>query len=260
MSVTEKLKDLMDELLKNEIVLRSIKVTTYDRLGGLLINEGGQISQIPYPFEKEGLGWKNKEHNLILENHPFRLEYIYPHDLSRENFFKWRPFFEKVYKLYKDPLGAEIGVFEGFLAKYVLRYISPKIYYLVDPHKPYCDDIGELDFPEETWNTIHIEVCKRFKFNSAAQIVRKESLEAAKDIPDGTLDFCYIDGDHSFDAVYKDICAWFPKVRAGGLIGGHDFTEAEVKSGVFKFIVTHNKDLGIDGGLNDWWFVKPGDS
>lgn len=37
------------------------------------------------------------------------------------------------------------------------------------------------------------------------------------------IDFLYIDGDHSYEGVKKDIKMWFPKVKSGGLIGGDDY-------------------------------------
>jgi hypothetical protein len=52
---------------------------------------------------------------------------------------------------------------------------------------------------------------------------RAFSVEAAAKVPDGSLDFCYIDANHSFPYVVADIAAWLPKVRKGGIISGHDY-------------------------------------
>ena len=41
------------------------------------------------------------------------------------------------------------------------------------------------------------------------------------------VDCVFIDADHSHDAVVKDINTWFPKVKSGGVICGHDFKEVE---------------------------------
>jgi predicted O-methyltransferase YrrM len=51
----------------------------------------------------------------------------------------------------------------------------------------------------------------------------KPALDAAKKI-DKQLDFVYIDGLHDFKSVIDDIAAWYPLVRKGGVVGGHDFT------------------------------------
>jgi hypothetical protein len=44
-------------------------------------------------------------------------------------------------------------------------------------------------------------------------------------ISDNSIDFVYIDGDHSYDGVTLDIVKWKNKVKHGGYIGGHDYVE-----------------------------------
>ena len=44
-------------------------------------------------------------------------------------------------------------------------------------------------------------------------------------IPDNTLDFCYIDADHSYDSVKNDLDIWLPKIKINGIICGHDYIE-----------------------------------
>ena len=39
----------------------------------------------------------------------------------------------------------------------------------------------------------------------------------------GTIDFIFIDGDHSYEACKADIAAWAPLVKKGGVIAFHDF-------------------------------------
>ena len=59
--------------------------------------------------------------------------------------------------------------------------------------------------------------------------IRKErGVDAAPLFPDGSVHFVFIDGDHSKAAVYEDIVTWLPKVRAKGILGGHDFGHADI--------------------------------
>ncbi len=55
---------------------------------------------------------------------------------------------------------------------------------------------------------------------------------AAGDFADGSLDAVFIDADHHEDAVKADIEAWWPKVKRGGILAGHDIDESGVKAGV----------------------------
>ena len=54
-------------------------------------------------------------------------------------------------------------------------------------------------------------------------LVKKPSWEAVKDFPNRSLDFVYIDGNHSFGHVAMDLMKWNRKVRKGGIIAGHDY-------------------------------------
>lgn len=40
---------------------------------------------------------------------------------------------------------------------------------------------------------------------------------------DNSLDFVFIDGDHSSEAIARDINMWWPKVKEGGVLAGHDY-------------------------------------
>lgn len=56
-----------------------------------------------------------------------------------------------------------------------------------------------------------------------AHIINKPSLDASLEVPNGSLDWVYIDASHDFDNVMLDLLLWVPKVRKGGLIAGHDY-------------------------------------
>lgn len=49
------------------------------------------------------------------------------------------------------------------------------------------------------------------------------SLRAARTFADGSLDFVYIDGNHTRESVLEDCRAWWPKIKPGGTLAGHDY-------------------------------------
>jgi predicted O-methyltransferase YrrM len=62
-------------------------------------------------------------------------------------------------------------------------------------------------------------------FSSRSEPVVSDSLAAAQKLEAqrGTIDFVFIDGDHSYEACRNDIAAWTPFVKRGGVIAFHDF-------------------------------------
>lgn len=147
-------------------------------------------------------------------------------------------------------IGAEIGVEKGLNALFIINIIQPKMLYLIDPWNNFMDEdskeiIGEAQYLQ----TLHL-----LKDYSNKTIIRKTSLEAV-DLIKEELDFIYIDGDHSYSGVYCDISKWYPKVKQGGIIAGHDFLTFNVEKAVKEFIMQH-KIPKLYTGQTDWWFVK----
>ena len=56
-------------------------------------------------------------------------------------------------------------------------------------------------------------------------IIRAKSGEAVELFKDGQLDFVYLDAQHHYEAIKEDIALWWPKVRWGGLLAGHDYLD-----------------------------------
>ena len=83
------------------------------------------------------------------------------------------------------------------------------------------------------------------------RVVAMSSLEAVQRFNDECFDLVFIDGDHEYSAVLADLRAWWPKVRKGGLIAGHDRTEAGVPKALQDFF---NYNPGV--ARESIWCVK----
>ncbi|KKS77895.1 MAG: hypothetical protein UV74_C0002G0023 [Candidatus Woesebacteria bacterium GW2011_GWB1_43_14] len=113
--------------------------------------------------------------------------------------------------------GAEIGVAEGLYSKVLLDNIPGLKLYGVDIWSNY-PGYAELKDPKQ----LYIEALKRLKpYN--CKLIRKFSMDAVLEFADNSLDFVFIDGGHDFKNVACDICEWSKKVRAGGIVFGHDY-------------------------------------
>ncbi len=116
---------------------------------------------------------------------------------------------------------AEVGVLHGALSLSILTkcpQVNPL--YLIDSWKPFTTPPV---YSQETWDQRYASVkAKMKKYGNRVRIVRSTSIEAANQFKTGSLDFVYIDANHSFKFVNEDIKAWWPKVKPTGYLAGHD--------------------------------------
>jgi len=64
---------------------------------------------------------------------------------------------------------------------------------------------------------------------------KMDSVEASKLYDDESLEFVYVDASHYYENVKNDLTYWYPKVKSGGVIAGHDYQYAGVKLAVDEF-------------------------
>ncbi len=128
-------------------------------------------------------------------------------------------------QLYRDldfKVGAEIGTERAIFAKRICVSNPDVKLYCIDPwlaYRGYREHVSQskLDnFYDEAKQRLAPYDCT---------LVRKFSVDAARDFKDGSLDFVYIDANHALMYVVQDLHMWIPKVRKGGLIAGHDMVE-----------------------------------
>lgn len=73
--------------------------------------------------------------------------------------------------------------------------------------------------------------------------IQMSSVAAAELYPDNSVDFAFIDACHDYECVYADINAWYPKIRPGGYIAGHDYDHPNhpgVKQAVCELLPKHS--------------------
>lgn len=146
----------------------------------------------------------------------------------------------------------EIGVGYGCHAEYILKNnknIDKLI--LVDPMTVYHDNPFQSDIMrQEKFEGIN-NYDKLFELinNSLSPYsdkyvwLRKKSSEVTdEEIPDGSLDAIFVDGDHSQEAVYEDLNKYWNKLVSGGQMLGDDYWMEEVSSAVKKF----SKNIGVE--------------
>jgi len=168
-----------------------------------------------------------------------------------------RPF-TKLLKDKKSLIGVEVGVKTGVNSLSMLEKLDIKMLYGIDPYLIY-DEYNESWYADsqDFFNAVKQEAYERVKLYFNYKFIEKFSADAVKFVPNG-LDFVYIDGNHRYDYVKQDIEDWYPKIKSGGIIGGHDFFDMNKHYGVHKAVIEFavNNNLNLFFKNPDWWIFK----
>lgn len=181
--------------------------------------------------------------------------------------FDFQHFYQKIAKeLPDDCKVCEVGVANGdsalFLAQELNRLGKKFKLYMVDN----MDYGGYVQM-----KTIYQNIIKS-GLGEFIEVVPFASLHATEFFNDGYLDFCYIDSSHTYEETKKEIRAWYPKVKDGNILSGHDYNAPEVQQAVNEVVpkvfvrdeingqhfnpeeVLQNEETLNGWGL--WWFRK----
>ncbi len=122
--------------------------------------------------------------------------------------------------------GAEIGVRKGRTFAALLEAFQNLTMICVDQweHLPPCDVEGSETYAKRDMAADYATAMDKAKaFGKRARIIRADSVVAALQVEDNSLDFVFIDGGHTYEQVMADLAAWAPKVGDGGWLTGHDW-------------------------------------
>ena len=153
----------------------------------------------------------------------------------------------------------EIGSFAGESAAVFSKYFGTV--HCVDPWTSDPNICG-LD-SRSTFNCEDVQRSFDERSALAGNMVKHVgySVDEAAKVPDGSLDFVYIDGRHEYEFVKADIAAWWPKVRLGGYIGGHDYhtmsgSDFRVEQAVQEFLAKDVRATDLQLFADTSWIVR----
>jgi hypothetical protein len=156
--------------------------------------------------------------------------------------------------------GAELGVYNGVNFKYLIEN-CPKLTLIgIDLYEPQPENSGpEKWTPGENghrWdhNSYYSDM-KKFcsKYPKRAFIIKDYTTNAANLYEDKYFDFVFIDADHGYEGCLRDIKAWEPKVKGGGIVFGHDIHFPTVKKAVTEYFGENSWNVEDDFV---WWVRK----
>lgn len=163
--------------------------------------------------------------------------------------------------------GIEVGVCDGRYSEILMQTIPGLEMLGVDPYVPYYryNDYRKAT----TLDSKLIEARNKLDGYKNYTLALGWSVEVAKWIQNESVDFVFIDANHKYEFVKEDIKTWYPKVRKGGILSGHDYYEFKSGRGgvipaVNEFVAEHGLELQTtewdmeahqDDRQPDWFFV-----
>ena len=162
---------------------------------------------------------------------------------------------EPINSLKGELVGVEVGVCLAHTTEAFAKGIKNlKKLYAVDNYPTFVDWDGS------DWNKDRQDLMKKaaqekmLAHKDKVEFLHVSSEEFVKTIEDESLDFVFIDGDHSFEAALKDFQNYYPKVKKGGIFGGHDIQLDSVRNALTYFL--KEKSNEVIGVTNSAWYLK----
>ena len=158
-------------------------------------------------------------------------------------------------------IGAEIGVAFGLFSKDILRLTEPSLLYLIDCWEQLSVEVTGHDpanSGQEVKDGQYHQTIQRFLTDPRVRVIKAFSEKIAPLFPNDYFDWLYIDANHL--QAYQDCVAWWPKVRPGGWLMGHDYVDVgdcfTVKTDVDRFVAEIEQPLLVtvdaDTAYKNW--------
>lgn len=176
-------------------------------------------------FELEA-NHEQKPGTLILRGKPYRHNHA-----GIPGWFDFADLYSEQIRLADDMAHfVEVGTFYGKSASYMgveVAKSNKKIFFdAIDLFEaggdPTTPQIGDDSYEVCLENVSHVK--------DYVNVIKADSVSAASTYEDNSLDFVFIDAQHTKEATLRDLEAWYPKVKVGGTIAGHDYFPRRINS------------------------------
>lgn len=153
----------------------------------------------------------------------------------------------------------EVGCKSGRTTGHILKTVPDSRVIAIDP---WMKQEASDDPTKETYEAWDFEKIKREFWENVGEhkgrctMLQHTSESAAKSIPWATLppiDLVFIDALHDYEHVKQDIALWWPKVRIGGMLAGHDFNHKW--PGVERAVAEAFNLMQVGVGPDSVWFI-----
>ena len=133
-------------------------------------------------------------------------------------------------QLDKNSKFVEVGVWKGDFSRQIWNISSPNLLVLVDSWT-FDEKVrgcapqvsGEEPLSQNFFDQAKKDTYDKFENIQNVHILDLNSLEASSNYEDNFFDYIYIDAEHTYQAVTKDLEAWYPKLKKNGTLFGDDY-------------------------------------
>jgi hypothetical protein len=148
----------------------------------------------------------------------------------------------------KDPAICEVGSRDGRYFYESLFASNCKLGIIVDIWRDTGDlNQNDIECSQEELNYQYKTVFKKTLNYFNVKIIREFSDKASDFFDDETFDFIYIDADHSYRGCLTDLNCWYPKVKEGGILAGHDYISPKM-----SIEMGHKTVFGVVQAVDDF--------
>ncbi len=150
----------------------------------------------------------------------------------------------------------EVGVHRGRTTEQLLKMFPEITVFMVDPWAKWGERYSGREITQDMQDAFMAEALQRTDFAGNRRVIcRKTSEEMAAE--SGMADLVFIDADHSQEAVQRDLRAWHPKVRPGGILCGHDYNGNH--KGVMRAVDDFFAGEQFDVAEGSVWYYEVGE-
>lgn len=161
----------------------------------------------------------------------------------------------------------EVGVAAGNFTAYLADHYKGQVI-AVDPYRTFSKDEWKdcINSNNQSLEVMYQGAKKALSSKPNVTLMRMTSLQAAATFPDDKFESVFIDGNHMYEACKDDMNAWWPKVKKGGFLCGHDYTAEDevvtphvtlgVGKAVREFCKVNNLEHTFGFGADGMWIIK----
>ncbi len=163
------------------------------------------------------------------------------------------PYLSNLINQFDLRVGVELGVAAGRHSEYILYRTGVRRLYSIDRWQHVDGYNDAMNLPQNEHDELYEYVSQKLsKFGDRSVVVRQDTTTASDLFENESLDFVYVDADHSYEGCKRDLLAWIPKIKKGGFITGHDLNWESVSTAISEVLPMFGINSIIPIGETCW--------